>query len=326
MRRTNGKVQAGESSPEGELSHLDKLLEDKPAEFQTKVLRFAIDAGMKPDDPAFRLVQYIGYLAQLTESAPLEWKELFQRLQGELNEWTQLTAEQLEEAAEQSETINNLAQSCNRLSTALNALDLTSQQQLEQLKVLSEVSPFLKGIISEIPTLKKLLVNFNQALSQNQMLRVELSFAQMEELKREILTVSRNRELGLIKGEMEELAQNQRWLMQKMEMLVLKESERTNSLGMFAGVWQRLEEAVSFLFYSVDLWSGLVGGMVCFVVVCVFLAIVTRVTFQFAPAPLPYFVQQQIQYTTEQVGYANVKLQRVEKKLGTDPNQKKNRN
>ena len=119
-------------------SHLDKLLEDKPASFQAKVLRFALDSGMQPEDPAFRLVQYIGYLAQLTETAPQDWKDLFEDLQGELEDWTELTAEQLKAAADQSETINNLATSCNKLGTALNALDLTSQQQLEQLKNLCD--------------------------------------------------------------------------------------------------------------------------------------------------------------------------------------------
>ncbi|NJN13946.1 MAG: hypothetical protein HC815_41190 [Richelia sp. RM1_1_1] len=60
-------------------SHLDKLLNDKPAEFQAKVLRFALDSGMQPEDPAFRLVQYIGYLAQLTETAPQDWKDFIWR-------------------------------------------------------------------------------------------------------------------------------------------------------------------------------------------------------------------------------------------------------
>jgi hypothetical protein len=76
----------------------------------------------------------------------------------------------------------------------------------------------------------------------------------------------------------------------------------------------------------VDLWSGLVGAMVCLLVICVLIAMITRATFQLVPAPLPYLAQEQIQYTTEQMGYANVKLQRIEKKLGTDPRQKKDKN
>jgi hypothetical protein len=38
-------------------SHLNNLLAGKPPEFQAKVLRFALDSGMKEADPAFRLVQ-----------------------------------------------------------------------------------------------------------------------------------------------------------------------------------------------------------------------------------------------------------------------------
>ncbi|MEM6404935.1 MAG: DUF6753 family protein, partial [Cyanobacteria bacterium P01_D01_bin.116] len=149
-------------------SHLDKLLNDKPPEFQAKVLRFAMDSGMRQEDPAFRLVQYIGYLAQLTETAPQDWKDLFEELQGELEDWTELTAEQLKTFSDQSETINNLATSCNKLGTALNALDLTSQQQLEQLKNLTEISPILRSVAQEIPTLKKQLSSLNQVLTNHQ--------------------------------------------------------------------------------------------------------------------------------------------------------------
>ncbi|MGJ5676773.1 MAG: DUF6753 family protein [Nostochopsis sp.] len=239
-------------------SHLDKLLEDKPPEFQAKVLRFAVDSGMRPEDPAFRLVQYIGYLAQLTETAPHEWKQLFKKLQVELSEWTELTAQQLKDAGDQSEKINNLAQSCNRLSTALNALDLTSQQQLIQLQALSEVSPSYKSFVSEIPTLKKLLVNLNQALSQNQTLKMELNQAQMSELKREILAVSLSRELNQIRGEIEDLARNQRWLMQKIEQLVNKSDSTVSLESKIASFWSRLLNSVSLSICSLFLNSRFV--------------------------------------------------------------------
>lgn len=130
----------------GAVSHLDRLLSEKPPEFQAKVLRFALDSGMKQDDPAFRLVQYIGYLAQLTETAPNDWKLLFENLQVELNEWSQLTAEQLKVQADHTENIKNLATSCNQLGTALSALNLTSQQQLKQLTSLTKLSENLNNI------------------------------------------------------------------------------------------------------------------------------------------------------------------------------------
>jgi hypothetical protein len=126
----------------GVVSHLDRLLAEKPPEFQAKVLRFALDSGMKPDDLAFRLVQYIGYLAQLTETAPNDWKLLFENLQVELNQWSQLTAEQLKTQADHTENIKSLAMSCNQLATALSALNVTSLQQLELLKNLTNLSDY----------------------------------------------------------------------------------------------------------------------------------------------------------------------------------------
>jgi hypothetical protein len=135
----------------GGVSHLDRLLSEKPPEFQAKVLRFAMDSGMKQDDPAFRLVQYIGYLAQLTETAPNDWKLLFENLQAELNQWSQLTAEQLKTQADHTENIKNLATSCSQLGTALSALNLTSQQQLLQLTSLTKLSENLSNISPRQP-------------------------------------------------------------------------------------------------------------------------------------------------------------------------------
>lgn len=106
---------------------------------------------MKQDDPAFRLVQYIGYLAQLTETAPNDWKLLFENLQVELNSWSQLTAEQLKTQADHTENIKNLATSCNQLGTALSALNLTSQQQLKQLTSLTKLSENLSNISPRQP-------------------------------------------------------------------------------------------------------------------------------------------------------------------------------
>ncbi len=144
MAVSNGKGNGG-------VSHLDRLLSEKPPEFQAKVLRFALDSGMKQDDPAFRLVQYIGYLAQLTETAPNDWKLLFENLQDELNQWSQLTAEQLKTQADHTENIKNLATSCNQLGTALSALNLTSQQQLKQLTSLTKFSENLSNISPRQP-------------------------------------------------------------------------------------------------------------------------------------------------------------------------------
>ena len=293
-------------------SHLDKLLNDKPPEFQAKVLRFALDSGMQPEDPAFRLVQYIGYLAQLTETAPQDWKDLFEELQGELEDWTELTTEQLKTAADQSETINNLATSCNKLGSALNALDLTSQQQSEQLKNLTEISPLLRSVAQEIPTLKKQLSSLNQVLTNHQTLTVELSQNQIRELKRE-MTIYHNTELTLIRREMEELVKHQK--------KTTREREQRHVFRM-KEIWERSINAVLISICNVDRWIPSIGFLI---IISFSVAIITRATFGITPPPLPENAQHQIEIThhllegtKEQVGYANVKLQRVENYLGTN--------
>ncbi|MGF1672703.1 MAG: DUF6753 family protein [Rivularia sp. (in: cyanobacteria)] len=299
-------------------SHLDKLLNDKPPEFQAKVLRFAMDSGMRPEDPAFRLVQYIGYLAQLTETAPTDWKQLFEELQGELEEWTELTAEQLKAAADQSETINNLAASCGKLGTALNALDLTSQEQSEQLKNLTEISPILRNVAQEIPTLKKQLVSLNQVLTNHQTLTVELSQNQIRELKRE-MTIYHNTELTLIRREIEDLARYQK------KIATILEQRRK---GGMKEILERILIAVLTSIYRIDRW---VLGVVFLFIFCGVIGVTTRQIFAISPPPIPTVALQQIEIirsnlsdTQTQVGYTNEKLQRIEKHIGSNPNPKVN--
>lgn len=291
-------------------SHLDKLLNDKPAEFQAKVLRFALDSGMQPEDPAFRLVQYIGYLAQLTETAPQDWKDLFEELQGELEDWTELTAEQLKAAADQSETINNLATSCNKLGTALNALDLTSQQQLEQLRNLTEISPILRNVAQEIPTLKKQLVSLNQVLTNNHPLKMELSQYQMHQL-----TTYHDRELSKIRIEVADLARYQKKIVQKLEEKRLKRGMKEILEGILIAVLTSI--------YRIDRW---VLTVVFLFVFCGFIGVTTREIFAIAPPPIPTVALQQIEIirddlekTHKQVGFTNEKLQRIEKHIGSNP-------
>lgn len=314
MAATNRNTRNGKNNNDDK-SHLDKLLEGKPPEFQTKVLRFALDSGMKQDDPAFRLVQYIGYLAQLTETAPEDWKQLFKKLQGELSEWAELTTEQLAAAADQSETINNLAQSCNRLGAALNALDSTSQQQLEQLTDLSETSESLKSVVGEIPTLKKLLTQLNQTLSQKQLLKVELTTAQMGELKREISITQANRELSEIKGEILDVTLMMRRLMSKIEQLTNPQTQKSRRTQMLTRMWRQLENAVLTWICELNLSLSWMGAMLYIFFFSLLLVLITRATFQFVPVSLPEFTQQQIDKTQKQVEYVYTKLQRIENRL-----------
>jgi hypothetical protein len=232
------------------VSHLDRLLSEKPPEFQAKVLRFAMDSGMKQDDPAFRLVQYIGYLAQLTETAPSDWKLLFENLQAELNQWSQLTAEQLKTQADHTENIKNLATSCSQLGTALSALNLTSQQQLLQLTSLTKLSENLSNISPRQP----------ETLSQP-----------LQEQLNQIQT-----RISLLSRKDGELAAK-RWVKAFMIWLV-------SPISFFILFW---------------LYSHLF------------------------PIPTPIETTESLQKILEQTGWTNTKLQRVEKRLGTDPNSRR---
>ncbi len=236
----------------GAVSHLDRLLSEKPPEFQAKVLRFALDSGMKQDDPAFRLVQYIGYLAQLTETAPNDWKLLFENLQVELNEWSQLTAEQLKIQADHTENIKNLATSCNQLGTALSALNLTSQQQLKQLTSLTKLSENLNNISPRQPeTLSKPLQE------------------QLNEIQTEISLLNQKDAESVVKGWTRAI---RIWLFSPISFFIL------------------------FWIYS-----------------------------HLFPIPTPVETTESLQKILQNTDWSNTKLQRVEKKLGTDPNQRRRR-
>ncbi|MBE9002744.1 TM1812 family CRISPR-associated protein [Nostoc sp. LEGE 12447] len=236
----------------GAVSHLDRLLSEKPPEFQAKVLRFALDSGMKQDDPAFRLVQYIGYLAQLTETAPNDWKLLFENLQDELNQWSQLTAEQLKTQADHTENIKNLATSCNQLGTALSALNLTSQQQLKQLTSLTKLSENLNNISPRQPE------TLSQPLQE-----------QLNEIQEKISLLNQKDAESVVKG----------W-------------GRAIMIWLFSPI----SFFILFWFYS-----------------------------HLTPIPTPIETTESLQKILQNTDWSNAKLQRVEKKLGTDPNQRRQR-
>ncbi|WP_392476960.1 DUF6753 family protein [Nostoc sp. C110] len=236
----------------GAVSHLDRLLSEKPPEFQAKVLRFALDSGMKQDDPAFRLVQYIGYLAQLTETAPNDWKLLFENLQDELNQWSQLTAEQLKIQADHTENIKNLATSCNQLGTALSALNLTSQQQLKQLTSLTKLSENLSNTSPRQPE------TLSQPLQE-----------QLKEIQTGISLLNQKDTESVVKGWTRAI---RIWLFSPISFFIL------------------------FWFYS-----------------------------HLTPIPTPIETTESLQKILQNTDWSNAKLQRVEKRLGTDPNQRRRR-
>lgn len=136
--------------------NLALALQGVPVERQAEVLRIVLDWEVDPDSEFFLIFAAIGHLKVLIEDAPEDWRQLFKDLYKELNGWTDLTTEQLQNFSVQTETIKNLALSCNRLGSSLSSLEQTSVQQIEQLKNLEQLSISLNFIKSELPKLQEI--------------------------------------------------------------------------------------------------------------------------------------------------------------------------
>ena len=281
---------AKEEKEESLITHLDRLLADKPPEFKAKVLRFALDSGMRPDDPAFRLVGYIGYLAQLTETAPDQWKELFEDLETELNEWRKTTISQLGVLADNSQEIRNLATNCDRLGTTLDALDLTAKQLLEQMRTSAEhlTKSNNAGIKKEITALTEQLKDFQRTQKFMNSAIFETQSGMGEIIK--ILSTKKQSPL---------------------------EKKLNNLIGIlnFEWNWGNL----------IRFFSSIVGAFILFWIASLFWVSIVFDIVQppVTAATLSPPLQETITEIYNKVDYNYTKLTRVEKALGTDPHQKK---
>ena len=279
------------------LSHLDRLLADKPPEFKAKVLRFALDSGMKPTDPAFRLVQYIGYLAQLTETAPDQWKELFEDLEEELNEWRKTTISQLGVVAENSQEIKNLATNCDRLGITLDALDLTAKQLLMQMRISAE-----RLTKSNDAGIKKEITALTEELKEFQRTQKFMSSAIFETQggMREAIKILSTKKQGFLE---------KKW--------INLENKFANKLNNLIG------KSTSELAWNlIGCFSSIVGAFILFWIVS--LVWISTVVAVIQPSlQFPSDLKETITKTYEKVDYNYTKLMRVEKVLGTDPHEKK---
>lgn len=253
---------------------------------------------MKEADPAFRLVQYIGYLSQITESAPDEWKQLFKELLGELNQWTKLTAEQLATFQNQTQMIQLLAQTCERLTIALNAQELTLQKHSEVLSELIESLMNLMGDNGEIQNLKELLKETNQALmeihtelGEKSTLTIELSRTQLMRLSSDLAKI----------------------MDYSLKLILKKEREKRQS---------RLTEIIDNIQNGILALSGswlLFVTLFSLVTIGLFSSMATLIFLHSFPIPLSNEASTMLEQTKKQIIYANNKLERIEKKLGSEP-------
>ena len=273
-------------------SHLDNLLADKPPQFQAKVLRFALDSGIKQNDPAFRLVQYIGYLAQLTETAPDQWKELFEDLEEELDEWRKATISQLGVVADNSQEIKNLATNCDRLGTTLDALDLTAKQLLEQMRTSAEhlTKSNNAGVKKEITALTEQLKDFQRTQKFMNSAIFETQSGMGEIIK--MLSTKKHSPLE-------------------------KKKKLNNLIGILNFEWN-WGNVIGFV-------TSIVGAFILFWLFSLFwVSIVFNIVQPpVTTATLSPPLQETITEIYNKVDYNYTKLTRVEKALGTDPHQKK---
>ncbi|WP_460207520.1 DUF6753 family protein [Scytonema sp. NUACC21] len=301
--------------------NLAKALENESAEHRANVLQFVLDWNIHPDEEFFLIFAAIGHLKILIEQAPEDIRQLFRSVLQELDEWSRITTEKLQIDSQHIKVTESLATSSKALGTALNSLDVTSTQLLEQLKNLPELLRLLKVVAENAPNMSLRLEKLNQSLEQRKFLKIELTEEQLLQLNSlmsqdkgeiELLRTKIHTTQTMITGVGRKI-QERIDLMEEKQMELISQISRLqnkpNLLGLFANK--------GGLNYKL---LGVFGGIL--VSACTATAVMTRAVFEMSPAPLPVAESEKIQYTREQTGYTNVKLQRVEKKLGTDPRQK----
>lgn len=209
------------------------------------------------------------------------------------------------------------------LSTNPSRSNLFSSSQVK-LKNLPELLRLLEVVAENAPNMSLQLEKLNRAIENGKLLRVELKDEQLRQLK-ELVFGEENKiikafarrtsmaesvvlgvhskvqhRLEAIEGSLEKISNQQSQNQQQ---------NKPNLLGLFANK--------GGLNYKL---LGVFGGIL--VSTCTATAVMTRAVFEMSPTPLPVAESEKIQYVREQAGYTNVKLQRVECKLRTDPRQR----
>ncbi|KAB8318210.1 hypothetical protein SD81_017165 [Tolypothrix campylonemoides VB511288] len=297
-------------------NNLAKALENESAEHRADVLQFVLDWNIHPDEEFFVIFAAIGHLKILIEQAPEDIRQLFKSVLQELDEWSLLTTEKLQIDSQHIKVTESLAQSSKALGTALNSLDVTSHQLLEQLKSLPELLRLLKVVAESLPSTNLLFQKWMEVMEKER-LAVRDNLSLMRRVENH-LTYSEAHFRGTyvkvekIEARLEEMSNQLNQLHNR------SQNQQQNKLNLL-GLLGKEGSALGGLNYKL---LGVFGGIL--IAACSSTAFVTRIVFGVAPAPLPFSESEKIQYTREQAGYTNVKLQRVEKKLGTDPiNRKK---
>ncbi|MFL9457948.1 DUF6753 family protein [Tolypothrix bouteillei VB521301_2] len=302
--------------------NLAKALENESAEHRADVLQFVLDWNIHPDEEFFLIFAAIGHLKILIEQAPEDIRQLFKSVLQELDEWSQITTEKLQIDSQHIKVTESLATSSKALGTALNSLDITSTQLLEQLKSLPELLKLLKVVAENAPNMSLRLEKLNQSLEQRKFLKIELTEEQLLQLNSlisqdrgeiELLRTKIHTTQTMITGVGRKIQERIDLMEEKQLELISQISRLQNKpsllglLGIGQVAWSYRLKVLGVLIAILVAFNFVVGNVVKGAVAS---------ALESTTVVLPVDVIQKLDYASEQSGYATVKLQRIEKALG----------
>ena len=307
----------------GAKHNLAASLQNESAEHRAKVLEFVLDWDINPNEEFFLIFAAIGHLKVLIEQAPEDIRQLFKSVLQELDEWSQITTEKLQIDSQHIKVTESLAQSSKALGTALNSLDITSTQLLEQLKSLPELLKLLKAVEGNLPSTNSLFQKWIEAVEKERIAATDLltlaqhvenhmtyssahlrgTYQKVEKIEALIEKLEANIEL---------IQQNQNFSQNKSQNQQKNKSQlpKLNLIELFKGgraAWNFRLKVLGVFAAILVCTSFIVNGVVKGAVQEAFLS--TTVV-------LPEDVIEKLDYASSQSGYATVKLQRIEKALG----------
>lgn len=308
----------------GAKHNLAASLQNESAEHRAKVLEFVLDWEINPNEEFFLIFAAIGHLKVLIEQAPEDIRQLFKSVLQELDEWSQITTEKLQIDSQHIKVTESLAQSSKALGTALNSLDITSTQLLEQLRSLPELLKLLKAVEENAPNMSLRLEKLNQSLEQKKFLKIELMEEQLTQLKKLISRDQKEKEIKLLETEIHttqtmitgmgiKIQERIELMSEKQQELISQMSRQQNKpnllglLGIGRVAWSYRLKVLGVLTAILVAFNFVVGDLVKGAV---------AQALESTTVVLPVDVIQKLDYASEQSGYATVKLQRIEKALG----------
>ncbi|MBD2770675.1 DUF6753 family protein [Iningainema tapete] len=305
----------------GAKHNLAAALQNESAEHRAKVLEFVLDWEINPNEEFFLIFAAIGHLKVLIEQAPEDIRQLFKSVLQELDEWSQITTEKLQIDSQHIKVTESLAQSSKALGTALNSLDITSTQLLEQLKSLPELLKLLKAVEGSLPSTNLLFQKWIEAVEKERIAATNLltliqhvenhmmyssahlrgTYEKVEKIEALIEKLSGNKEL-IQQNQLQNKSQNQQKNKSLLNLLNLIEL-----LGVGRAAWSYRLKVLGVLTAILVAFNFVVGNVVKGAVAS---------ALESTAVVLPVDVIQKLDYASEQSGYATVKLQRIEKALG----------